>query len=135
VTAPHAPKDEHSALRTHPYKGSGALPLWLGMLGPGLAWIIGFAADYALVERACVSDTMLPLHLVMLLTVLLAAAGTAVAAREWRRTGRQWPDTEGGATARARFMAAAGTLLGGFFLLLLLAQWSSHLVIPPCLAS
>ena len=135
MTAPHAPKDEHSALGTHPYKGRGALALWLGMLVPGIAWITGFTADFALVERACVSRTMLPLHLVMLLTVALAAVGTLLAAREWRRTGRAWPNAEGGATPRARFMAATGTLLGGFFLLLLLAQWSSHLVIPPCLAS
>ena len=135
MTAPHAPKDEHAAMRTHPYKGSGALSLWAGLLGPGLAWMAGFAADYALVERACVSRTTLPLHLVMLLAVLLAAAGTLLAARDWRRTGQAWPNADGGATARARFMAAAGTLLGGFFLLLLLAQWWSHLVIGPCLAS
>ena len=134
MTAPHSHGDEHSSLNTHPYRGRGALRLWVAMLCGPVAWLIGFQADYALVERACVRGIRWPLHLVMLLTVLLTVGGIALSWRLWHRTGSQWPDEAGTATARARFMAMFGLLTGAFFLLLLLAQWAANLAVHPCLA-
>ena len=132
MTAPHQPKDEHYALRTHPLKGRGAIPLWIGFVGPALVWFLAFTVDYALVERACVSETPFVLHLVMVVFILLTAGCIWISWREWNRVGVAKPDEAGGATPRARFMAGSGMLTSSFFTLLLLAQWLPHFFLSPC---
>jgi hypothetical protein len=134
VTEPHFHGDEHDSLVTHPYRGRGAMRLWVAMLCGPVAWLAAFQGDYARVERACVGRARWPLHLVMGLAVLLTLGGLALSWRLWRGVGRQWPDEAGTATARARFMAMSGLLIGAFFLLLLLAQWWANVVLHPCLA-
>ncbi|HET7464871.1 MAG TPA: hypothetical protein VFJ82_26750 [Longimicrobium sp.] len=111
----------------------GKARLWFGMLGPALAWAIGFSIDYGLVRVACARQNMIPLHLVTLLTLAVVVTAGIVAHREWRRAGGGEPTEGGGPIARARFMGMFGMLAGAFFALLVLAQWAPKLFLNPCM--
>jgi hypothetical protein len=108
--------------------------LWFAVLAGPAAWIVGLEADYSLVRIACAWETMLPLHLVTVATLSLAAAGGLVARRQWERVGRGWPGEGWGPEARSRFMAVIGMLASAFFAVAIVAQWISKLFLHPCMA-
>jgi len=107
--------------------------LWFAMLGPALAWAIGFSIDYGLVHLACAYQNMLPLHAVTVVALAVTLGAGVVARREWRRVGGGEPGEEPGPAGRARFMAAFGLLASGFFSLVLVAQWAAKLFFNPCM--
>ena len=109
-------------------------PLWYALLAGPLAWMLGLNADYSLVRVACAKGTMLPLHLVTLVTLLLAASGGLVAWREWRRDGAEWPGEEATVLERSRFMSVVGLMASALFSLAILAQWAAKLFLGPCVA-
>lgn len=111
----------------------GILALWFAVLAGPLAWMIGLSTEYSLVRVACAHGNMLPLHLVSLATLLLAAAGGLVSWREWRHTGEKWPGEEGGSMPRSRFMVALGLLANPLFVLVILAQWIALFAFNPCM--
>jgi hypothetical protein len=76
---------------------------------------------------------MLSLHLVSLGALLLALGGGAVAWREWRRAGSEWPGEGSGPLVRSRFMAVIGVLASAFFTLVIVAQWIAQLFLNPCM--
>ena len=106
---------------------------WFAVLAGPLAWALGLNAGYAFVRVACVRDSMLPLHLVSLFTLLLALAGGLVAHGIWRRTGEEGPGEGGGALSRSRFMGLIGLLASGLFSLAIIAQWVAVLFLDPCM--
>ena len=109
-----------------------ALSLWFAVLAGPVAWMIGLNADYSLVRVACATGTMLPLHLVTLVTLLLAAAGGVVGWRGWRRGGGEWPGEGGTVLERSRFMSALGLMASALFALAIVAQWLAKLFLDPC---
>lgn len=111
----------------------GKALLWFGMLGPALAWSLGFSLDYGLVRLACAKQNMIPLHLVTLVTLAVVVLAGAVAHREWRRAGGGEPTEGGGPIPRSRFMGMFGMLASAFFALLVLAQWAPKLFLNPCM--
>jgi hypothetical protein len=111
----------------------GILALCFAVLAGPLAWALGLNVGYALVLPACARGAVLPLHLVSVATLLLAAAGGLVAWREWRRIGGGTPDEAGGTIARSRFMAVLGLLASAFFSLVIVAQWIASLTLDPCM--
>ncbi|HEX2208262.1 MAG TPA: hypothetical protein VHG93_11320 [Longimicrobium sp.] len=114
--------------------GRGIAALWFAVLAPPLAWMLGLNAGYGLVRVACARDTSLSLHLVGLLTLLLALAGGWVAWREWNRTGREKPGEAGGTLPRSRLMAVLGLMASALFSLAILEQWLASLFFNPCMA-
>ena len=117
----------------HLREGRGIAALWFAVLAGPAAWMLGLNVQYAMVRLACAKTAMLPLHLLSLATLLLAAAGGVVAWREWRRTGREWPGEGPGALPRSRFMVALGLLSSPLFALVILAQWVASLFLNPCM--
>jgi hypothetical protein len=115
-------------------EGKGAASLWFAMLAGPVAWMIGLNADYFLVRLACTKSTMIPLHLVTVVTLALAVSGGLVAHRDWKLSGAEWPGEEGGVLGRSRFMSALGILTASFFALVIVAQWLAKLFISPCIA-
>ena len=108
--------------------------LWFAVLAGPIAWTLGLNADYALVRIACTEQTMLPLHLVTLVTLPLAAAGGVVAWRAWGRAGFRWPHVKpGDELTRTRFMMALGLLGSAFFSLVIVVQWMAKLFLNPCM--
>ena len=124
-----------TAERIHEFKEPrGVASLWFAMLAGPIAWMIGLNADYSLVRVACAKGTMLPLHLVTLVSLGVALAGAAVAWREWRRTGEEVPGEGGSPVDRARFMSAVGIMTAVFFALVIIAQWTAKLFLDPCVS-
>ncbi|HET8657187.1 MAG TPA: hypothetical protein VFL93_16795 [Longimicrobiaceae bacterium] len=107
--------------------------LWFAVLAGPTAWILGMLANYSLVRVACAKHSMLSLHLVSLGALLLALGGGAVAWREWRRAGSEWPGEGSGPLVRSRFMAVIGVLASAFFTLVIVAQWIAQLFLNPCM--
>ena len=99
-----------------------SLAIWFGMLGGPFAGLLNLMIDYPAVDRACVSDNSLILHIFTLvfLAVAIAAGLTAWTIRE--RIGER-PSAAGDPLARARFMTTVGlfTAAAGVFGILL--QW------------
>jgi hypothetical protein len=126
-----APRGEPRA--EHFREGKGIFALWFGVLAGPLAWALGLNAEYSLVLLACARGAMLPIHLVSLGTLLLAASGGVVGWREWRRAGAREPGEGGGTLERSRFLAALGILSGAYFALTIMAQWIANLFLNPCM--
>ena len=106
--------------------------LWAGVLSGPLTFLALLEVAYLLVPYGCRTGREWPLHASAFVAVLLAAAGTALAWRNWEAVGRTWPDAEGGATPRSRYLAAFGVLSGVLFVLVNLAEWVPMFVLDPC---
>jgi hypothetical protein len=100
--------------------------------GPA-AVLASMQAKYALVPWACSHGTTVLLHVITFGGLAIAAASVAAAHREWRRAGGGWPDDEGGARGRTRFLGVLALLLGAASLIVILAQWVPELLLSPCL--
>jgi hypothetical protein len=108
------------------------LALWTGLLLPPFAWFLHQQLSYMLVLWACASGRQFVLHLVTVAMLLLAGAGGFIAWRNWQRTGRGWSDEAGGMRPRSRFMAVAGLLSSGMFVLVILAQEIPSFLLNAC---
>lgn len=107
--------------------------LWFSLLAPPLAFLVQLEANYALVSWACARGDRLPLHLITLAALVVAAAAWLVAWREWRAVRGPWPDYVTPAPSpRSRFMAALGMLVSALFIVLLVAQAIPAFVLTPC---
>jgi hypothetical protein len=106
--------------------------LWFGVLAPPVAMLTNLEASYALVDAACATRAHLPMHLVALTMLVVAAVAGVLAWREWRALGGGWPGDADGARTRARFMAALGVLSSAYFGTLIVWQWVPNLVLHPC---
>ncbi len=124
-----APSSAHLA-RARPAVAPGAL--WFGLFGAPLVWSLQLLMSYALVAHACYPAsepmatpvvgglwTLVLVAGLVALVVALAAGGTAW--RSWRTTRAEHPGDEDAllevGEGRTRFMALAGMLLSGVFLL------------------
>ncbi|HET7608702.1 MAG TPA: hypothetical protein VFL84_08515, partial [Gammaproteobacteria bacterium] len=87
---------------------------------------------YVLVEPACASGHLAPLHIAALIGVLLALAFGALAFHEWRAAGGGWPDHGGGSAGRTRFMGVLAMLMAGSAALVMIAQWIPDWIVSPC---
>jgi hypothetical protein len=116
--------------RTPPGERPG--PLWFGMLAGPVAFLVNLQVMYMLVPWACRGGWRAGLWTFPAFMVGLSALGAAVAWRNWRRTGREWPGDEGGAQPRSRFMAALGVLVSATMLLVVVAHWLAAFLISPC---
>jgi hypothetical protein len=126
-----------SAPRGH-VVSSGAL--WFGLFGAPAAWSLQLMVNYALTAHGCfpaaaprAAPTFGGLWMVVLI-ISVAALGLAVAAgatawRSWRTTSTEHP---GGHEQRTRFMALAGMLLSGLFLIGVVMAGIPPLLRPAC---
>jgi len=106
--------------------------LWTGLLLAPAAFLLNLELGYALVPRSCERNDALLLHATQAVCLLLAVIGGLVARQVWRAAGAEWPDAEGGAGGRTRFMAGVGLLLSALFALVIAAQWIPGFVLSPC---
>lgn len=109
------------------------LRLWLGLLVPGAVFLLALSAEYALVPEACARNDTTLLHVIALVSLIVALAGGGLAWREWSALGRGWPGEEPGPVARSRFMAVLGMMTSAMFSLVIVAQWMPMLILNPCI--
>lgn len=108
------------------------MALWTGILAAPIAWFLQMQINYALVPWACATGHMMVLHMVTLGGLLIAAASTLTAWREWQRSGKEWPKGAGGPQMRSRFMAVLGLLISVMFFFVILAQSIPSFILSPC---
>ena len=106
----------------------------LGVIGGPLALLAGLQAKYTLVQVwACKSDAgPLVVHLVALLTLLLALGAGLLARSQWRRAGREDPGDLPGTPGRTRAMAALGVGISALSAVIVVAQWLPQFFVSPC---
>jgi hypothetical protein len=105
---------------------------WIGLLLAPATFFAHLQIAYVLVPWACLHDGDVWLHVVGVVSVVLALIGALVAWRLWDRTGRDAPGEGGGALPRARFLALVGVCVSALFVLLLAVQWIAAFFISPC---
>lgn len=108
------------------------LAQWTSVLGGPFAALLNLQVNYTMVQWACTSGNAWTLHVVHLVTLLIAVGAGLLGRSLWMRTGGEWPDAGGGSTSRSRFLAAFGALSGVIFALVILAMWVGVIVVGPC---
>jgi MFS-type transporter involved in bile tolerance (Atg22 family) len=83
--------------------------LWIGVLGPPVAWAADETVSYALVKWACGHQAGSVLHAITLATLTIIAASAMVS----------WSAERG--NERARFMGSLGLMTATLFFLLVVA--------------
>ena len=106
--------------------------LWGGVLGPPLLWLTHLLVGYIIVPLACRHDASLIVHGVTATAIVLGAALGLLALGNWRRAGREWPDSSGSVVSQDRFLAAVGVLVSGLIIAALVAQWLPTFFLDPC---
>jgi hypothetical protein len=104
----------------------------VALIGGPLAVLLTQQAKYLLVEPACASGYLAPLHLAAMIGLLLALACGALAFHEWRVAGGGWPDHEGGSAGRTRFLGVLAMLMASSSALVMIAQWIPDWIVSPC---
>src|SRR5437899_1657492 len=112
--------------------GSG-IALWAAVLGAPFIWGIQMQSGYSLVPWVCKGHSPIILHLITLIAALLALIGAFLAWRQFRHSGGGSPDeTDGGPTARRRFLGALGAVSGLLYATLIIAQGIASFFFDPC---
>ena len=122
---PEAPR------REHPPASDAAL--WTSVLGGPLVFLLNLQVNYVMVDWACNTGNDWALHVVHLVTLLVAAGTALLGLTLLRRTSGDRPDDAGGSDARSRLLATVGALSGSLFALSILAQWITVMVLGTCL--
>lgn len=110
----------------------GITLLWVGLFAGPVAWALDQQIKYMWLTYICSTAGVVMLHVVTLMTLLLAGLGAYLSWRSWRRAGRELPDGSGGIIPRTRFMAAMGVALSALFALIIIAQWIPAFFFNPC---
>lgn len=134
----------------HPAPAEHAVPLgalWFGLFGAPVVWSIQLMLNFALVAHSCfpVSEPRTtPLFDALGITVLLVSVGALVIAlaafvtawRSWRTTRREHAGGEEllleAGEGRTRFMATAGMLVSGLFVLGVVMNAMPLFLVPLC---
>jgi hypothetical protein len=104
---------------------------WFGLAAGPVAWALDQGVSYAMVPWACEGHHHLPLHVVSLAALLLAAAGAVMSGRDWRHRRRAGSE-EDDAAGRGHFLALLGLLMCLLFGLVVLMEGVAKFYFDPC---
>ncbi|MFL5504535.1 MAG: hypothetical protein ACJ77T_10065 [Gemmatimonadaceae bacterium] len=96
--------------------------LWFAVLGGPAAGLVNVGLGYTAVDRACVSNSSIILHLLSIVFLALAVIAGMTAWR-LRNAAGDWPLTSGGMLPRTRFLANLGLLTSAIAIVGILMQW------------
>jgi hypothetical protein len=105
-----------------------ATPLFI----PPVVFLALIAVAYALVPWACETQRRVPLHLLSLVALAVAAGCVVLAWRNWRSLGTDPAYDESEITVWVRFLAALGLALSGLITVGTIALWTTQFILPPC---
>ena len=112
--------------------GSGLALLLGGFLAGPVAFGLNLMVNYSLVQPACAAGSPFVLTAVSLGALAATCTGAGISWRCWQQL-RQFGTIEGGRTVdRSYFVALTGTVLNGFFVLLIAVMAVPHFVVSPC---
>jgi hypothetical protein len=121
-----APADSEKFARTRI-----TLALWFGVLGGPAAGFANVLVGYPAVDRACLSNSSIGLHV---LTLLFLSVALLAGITSWRLRNRvgDWPETAGGLLPRSRFMTTVGILTASVSVFGMILQWIPIFFIGAC---
>jgi hypothetical protein len=102
---------------------------WAGWIGGLLGWVLSDQGGTSLAQWDCTRADLPMMLLIGGCGALIALGGGLVSVRVWRRLTGQLDQPYAGAH---RFIAGTGALAAGVFLLAILFQTMSSLIIPQC---
>lgn len=105
---------------------------WVGLFLAPAVFFAHLQTAYVLVPWVCVTRQVVWLHLVDVLAIALAAAGSWAAWRVHARARGEQANDGAGSVPRTRFLGLIGLCISAVFVLLLVAQWAASLTISPC---
>lgn len=108
-----------------------SVALWFAVLGGPAAGLANVLVSYPAVDRACVNDSGLILHVLTLFFLLVALGAGATGWRLRERIG-DGPSTAAGMLARSRFMATLGILTAAISIFGIILQWIPIFFIGAC---
>lgn len=108
------------------------LLLWMTILLPPILALAQQLLGFILVPWACATGLQ-PYIWMATVIFMIATLGLSFAAwRIWRENGSEFPDEQGTAVARTRFLAIGGVALGLMSTLVILAQGIPTFILHPC---
>jgi hypothetical protein len=105
---------------------------WVGLFLAPATFFAHLQIGYLLVPWSCTRQNTVWIHVVNLLSVLLAAAGTWAAWRAHARAESAASNDGPGTVPRTRFLGVVGLGMSGMFVLLLVAQAIEAISLSPC---
>jgi hypothetical protein len=108
-----------------------SLEAWFGLLGGPAAGFLLVLVNYPTVDRACVTNSSLWLHVVQLVFLSIALLSGFTSWRLHERLG-EWPETAPGLMARLRFMTTVGILTSLLAVVEILFTWVPIFFIGAC---
>jgi hypothetical protein len=108
-----------------------SLALWFGLLGGPAASFGNVLVGYPAVDRACVGNSSVVLHLITALFLAISFLAGVVSWGLRQRLGK-WPETAGGLLPRSRFMATVGILTAAVSAFGIILQWIPIFVLGAC---
>jgi hypothetical protein len=105
---------------------------WVGVFLAPATFFAHLQIGYVLVPWSCTRHNSVWIHLVNLLSVVLAIIGTWAAWRVHARADSAANNDGPGAIPRTRFLGVLGLGLSGMFVLLLVAQAIEAISLSPC---
>jgi hypothetical protein len=99
-----------------------SLGLWFALLGGPAAGLANVIIGYAAVDRACVNDSSVVLHVVTLLALIVAVLAGLTAWRLREEIGDR-ESTAGGLLARSHFMTTVGLFSAATAFFGIILQW------------
>jgi hypothetical protein len=108
-----------------------SLELWFGLLGGPASGFLFVLVGYPLVDRACVTDSSLWLHVAAIFFLITSILSGVISWRLHERAG-DWPEAAGGMMPRVRFMTTVGSLTSILAIVEILFQWIPIFFIGAC---
>jgi hypothetical protein len=102
--------------------GTRTLSLLTGIILPPLIWLFALGFCFALVPYACTGRQEYMLHLTHAVTLVIGIACGALAYANWKSSHADYD----------RFLAAAGMLSSGLFVLMLVGQTLASILMGAC---
>ncbi|MFL5500656.1 MAG: hypothetical protein ACJ79Q_05410 [Gemmatimonadaceae bacterium] len=99
-----------------------SLALWFALLGGPAAGLANVIIGYAAVDRACVNDSSIILHVITLLFLVVALLAGMTSWRLRQQIGER-ESTAGGLLARSHFMSTVGLLSAATAFFGIILQW------------
>ena len=105
---------------------------WLGLLTGPSVFLINLQVNFTMVSWVCATHNYWAIHLVHVISIIVAAWSGLLAWRAYGRVGRGVPGEAGDAGDRERFLAVSGLLISSFSILSLIAHWIPNFILSAC---
>jgi hypothetical protein len=108
--------------------------LWFAVLGGPAAGLADVLVNYPAVDRACVGNSSVLLHVLTILFLLIAIVAGVMSWRFRERIG-VWPSTAAGPVVRGSFMATLGLLTATVAVFGIILEWIPIFFLRACTGS